>query len=292
MGGLYVIGTNRHESIRIDNQLRGRAGRQGDPGSTRFFISLEDDLIIRFGINKIIRPDQYSSNQDSPLNKPAIIKGVLHAQRTIEGQNYDIRKTLCMYSNIIEIQRQHINKKRMEFLSDAFSPSLIQTKEPALYNYLAAEIGQDTLQKLEREVTLYYIDQSWADYLEYASYIRDGIHLVIVAGQNPLEEYLLKVSRAFKELDISIVSSIIDALKDVKITENGIDVGIKDLKGPSATWTYLLNDNPFEDDLGLMLASTRNIGFSVMASLVPWISPVLIISFIFQRFIKKDRHID
>lgn len=297
LGGLYVIGTNLHESIRIDNQLRGRAGRQGDPGSTRFFISLEDDLLVKFGIEKIIRPDKRTTykrtaDQDAPLSKPGIEKGVLHAQRIIEGQNYDIRKTLWKYSNIIEMQRQIVYKRRTDVLTGNISDNYIQIKEPALYKHLISKIGQDNLQKLERDLTLYYIDQCWANYLEHVSYIRDGIHLVIVAGQNPLEEYLFEVSRSFKELEISIESSIINALKNIKITENGIDTGIKDMKGPSATWTYLVNDNPFEDDLGLMLASTRNIGFSAFAASVPWISSVLLISLIYQRFIKRGHHID
>lgn len=292
LGGLFVIGTNRHESVRIDNQLRGRAGRQGDPGSTRFFISLEDDLLVKFGIEKIIRPDKRAADQDVPLIRPGIKKGVLHAQRIIEGQNYDIRKTLWKYSNIIEIQRQIIYKRRMEVLSGNVSDYHIQINEPALFKYLESAIDQDNLQKLIRDLTLYHIDQCWADYLEHVSYIRDGIHLVIVAGQNPLEEYIFEVSRSFKELEISIESSIINALKKIKITEDGIDTGIKDLKGPSATWTYLVNDNPFEDDLGLMLASTRNIGFSAFAASVPWISPVLLLSLIFQRFIRRGHHID
>jgi len=292
LGGLYVIGTNRHESIRIDNQLRGRAGRQGDPGSTRFFISLEDDLLVKYGIDKIVRLDRHSENQDAPLRKPVVMKGVLHAQRIIEGQNYDIRKTLWKYSNIIEIQRQHLYKKRMDVLADDFSADFLKIKEPDLYQHLISKIGKINLKRLERDLTLYYIDQCWADYLEHVSYIRDGIHLVMIAGQNPLEEYLFEISRSFKELNISIESRIMDTFRNIKLTENGIDVGIKNLKGPSATWTYLVNDNPFEDDIGLMLASTRNIGFAAFAVSVPWISPVLLISLIYQRFIKRGRHID
>jgi Preprotein translocase subunit SecA (ATPase, RNA helicase) len=292
LGGLYVIGTNRHESVRIDNQLRGRAGRQGDPGSTRFFISLEDDLLVKFGIDRIVRLDRHFLNQDAPLDRPSVMKGILHAQHIIEGQNYDIRKTLWKYSNIIEIQRQHMYGKRMNVLEDTFPTDILQTNDPSLYVQLSSKIGQYHLRKIERDLTLYCMDRCWADYLEHVSYIRDGIHLVMVAGQNPLEEYLLEVSQSFKEFQISIESRIMDAFKNIKVTDDGIDVGIKDLKGPSATWTYLVNDNPFEDDLGLMLASTRNIGFAAFAASVPWISPVMLISLIYQRFIKRNRHIN
>ncbi|NLD46843.1 MAG: accessory Sec system translocase SecA2, partial [Clostridiaceae bacterium] len=106
LGGLYVIGTNRHESIRIDNQLRGRAGRQGDPGSTRFFISLEDDLLVKYKITSLIPEKFYPKKQDTPLNDPMIESEIARAQRIIEGQNFDTRKALCKYSIILDEQRR------------------------------------------------------------------------------------------------------------------------------------------------------------------------------------------
>ena len=92
LGGLYVIGANRHETLRIDRQLRGRAGRQGDPGSTRFFISLEDDLFERYGLTKMFLPGIGSSREDADLGTGPIRREIEHAQRVIEGQNFDIRR--------------------------------------------------------------------------------------------------------------------------------------------------------------------------------------------------------
>ena len=91
LGGLYVIGTNRHESRRIDNQLRGRSGRQGDPGESRFFISLEDDLIGRFGARELIR--EFAVSNDSRIDNPEVARRVAHLQRVIEGQSFEIRQT-------------------------------------------------------------------------------------------------------------------------------------------------------------------------------------------------------
>ena len=106
LGGLYVIGTNRHESLRIDNQLRGRAGRQGDPGSSRFFISLEDNLIERYGIKHLFPKKYRTLQQNAPIESPVVSREIVRGQRIIEGQNFDIRKTLWNYSILIEKHRK------------------------------------------------------------------------------------------------------------------------------------------------------------------------------------------
>src|SRR6185369_5078769 len=100
LGGLYVLGTNRHESRRIDHQLRGRAGRQGDPGRSRFFISRQDDLLVRYGIED----EKYHHDAES-------------IQRLVEGQNLDIRKFLAKYESVIEGQRQRIQQRRQAILT-------------------------------------------------------------------------------------------------------------------------------------------------------------------------------
>ncbi|GAI54194.1 unnamed protein product, partial [marine sediment metagenome] len=94
LGGLYVIGTNRHESLRIDHQLRGRAGRQGDPGASRFFISLEDNLIERYRIRNLLPKNIRSLRQEDPIENPLVNREIARGQRIIEGQNFEIRKTL------------------------------------------------------------------------------------------------------------------------------------------------------------------------------------------------------
>ena len=117
LGGLCVLGTERHESRRIDNQLRGRAGRQGDPGYSQFFISFEDELMRRFGTDKIktmIQSVGYDETQ--PIRSKMFSKSVETAQKKVEGNNYDMRKTLLDYDNIVSEQRKIIYEKRNEIL--------------------------------------------------------------------------------------------------------------------------------------------------------------------------------
>ena len=112
IGGLYVIGTNRHESRRIDDQLRGRAGRQGDPGSSRFFISLEDDLIRRYGVMNLIPEKHRPSPGMTAVEDPIVAREIARAQRIVEGQNFEIRRTLWKYSALVEEQRRLVTDWR------------------------------------------------------------------------------------------------------------------------------------------------------------------------------------
>ncbi len=165
LGGLHVIGTNRHESRRIDNQLRGRAGRQGDPGSSRFFISLQDDLLVRFGI-------------DDPLAQ----NDVDHIQRRMEGQNLEIRRFLEKYESVIEGQRLAIQSRRQDLLTGALPCS----------------------SETERLVRLTTIDDLWAEYLEALTELRSSIHWVSWGGRDPLHEYLKTVDSLYQQLEPQI----------------------------------------------------------------------------------------
>ena len=116
-GGLCIVGTERHESRRIDNQLRGRAGRQGDPGESVFFISLEDDLIKRFGGERMKRIySAFSKDEDSCLQSKLLSRGIENAQRAIEGRNFGIRKTVLQYDDVMNKQREVIYAERMKVL--------------------------------------------------------------------------------------------------------------------------------------------------------------------------------
>ncbi len=117
LGGLHIIGTERHESRRIDNQLRGRSGRQGDPGSSLFFISLEDDLAKRFGgerLQSIYRT--FKVDEDTPLQSRMLSRSIENAQKTIEGKNFGIRKHIIEYDDVMNLQRKIIYEERMKVL--------------------------------------------------------------------------------------------------------------------------------------------------------------------------------
>jgi preprotein translocase subunit SecA len=199
LGGLHVIGTNRHESRRIDNQLRGRAGRQGDPGSSRFFVSLQDDLFAK-----------YSGDMDRIERDPESM------QRTVEGQNLEIRQFLRKYEGVVEGQRQAIQRRRQDILTGT-----------------AACASQ-----LERLVSLATIDDLWSEHLAGITDLREGIQWVSWGGRDPLHEYLTGVDSMFQQLEMRIDEEIPKRLAEAEA--GGIDPTER-----GATWTYLTTDQPF-----------------------------------------------
>jgi preprotein translocase subunit SecA len=117
LGGLHIIGTERHESRRIDNQLRGRAGRQGDPGSSQFYLSLEDELMRRFGADNIMAMmDRLGMEEDQPIESKLITRAIESAQKRVEGNNFDVRKVVLQYDDVMNQQREIIYKQRREVL--------------------------------------------------------------------------------------------------------------------------------------------------------------------------------
>jgi preprotein translocase subunit SecA len=117
LGGLHVLGTERHEARRIDNQLRGRSGRQGDPGSSRFYLSLEDDLLRIFGSERISKiMDRLGIEEDQPIEHGLVTKAIENAQRKVEGHNFEIRKHLLEYDDVMNKQREVIYSQRREVL--------------------------------------------------------------------------------------------------------------------------------------------------------------------------------
>ena len=194
LGGLHIIGTNRHESRRIDNQLRGRAGRQGDPGSSRFFVSLEDDLFTK-----------YSAETDRLERDPESM------QRTVEGQNLEIRHFLRKYEGVLEGQRQATQRRRQDILTGA-SPC-------------ASE--------LERLVSLATIDELWSEYLAGVTDLREGVQWLSWGGRDPLHEYLTSVDAMFHELETRIAEEIQTRLEEAEAGGDGSN------RARGATWTYL-----------------------------------------------------
>lgn len=126
-GGLHILGTSRHESRRIDNQLRGRSGRQGDPGSSRFFLSLEDDLLRIFGSGRISGiMDKLGMEEDEPIEHNLISRAIENAQKKVEGHNFDIRKHLLEYDDVMNKQREVIYRQRREVLSGSDLAEVVQ----------------------------------------------------------------------------------------------------------------------------------------------------------------------
>ncbi|HEU0174452.1 MAG TPA: accessory Sec system translocase SecA2 [Blastocatellia bacterium] len=286
LGGLYVIGTNRHESRRIDDQLRGRAGRQGDPGTSRFFVSLEDDLMARFGIDHLIPPKIRPAPQDEPIEHSAVRHEVERLQRIVEGQNYEIRKTLWRYSSLVEEQRRALQDWRMSVLTGEAELGLCAERFPKRYAELRDSFGEEVPREAERAITLGHIDVVWAEHLALIAEIREGIHLVSLGRQDPLYEFTKLVAEAFVKLHQTIEERIVSTFATAKITENGIDLDQAGLRGPSSTWTYLINDQAMSD-LQRMLYGFGGAAFAIGAVLTTW--PLLIAWGIWRRFTKRKR---
>ena len=141
LGGLCVIGTERHESRRIDNQLRGRAGRQGDPGMSQFFVSFEDDLMRRFGTDRIKGMLENLGVGDQAIRSKALTRSIESAQKKVEGNNYDIRKSLLDYDNVLNEQREIIYARRNEILDmDSIHERVLETFQNVIHDVCAGHI--------------------------------------------------------------------------------------------------------------------------------------------------------
>ncbi|HHB75811.1 MAG TPA: preprotein translocase subunit SecA, partial [Desulfobulbus sp.] len=170
VGGLHILGTSRHESRRIDNQLRGRSGRQGDPGSSRFFLSLEDDLLRIFGSGRLSGiMDKLGMEEDEPIEHSMISKAIENAQRKVEGHNFDIRKHLLEYDDVMNKQREVIYSQRREVLQGENVKPIIEDMITDLVNEVVQGVVDDKTPSedwdwdwfFNRVSELFNIDLAW-----------------------------------------------------------------------------------------------------------------------------------
>ncbi len=255
LGGLYVIGTNRHESRRIDDQLRGRAGRQGDPGASRFFISLEDDLIRRYGVMELIPKARWPAARETAVDDPLVRREIARAQRIIEGQNFEIRKTLWNYSEMVDEQRRMVHARRQAYLRGEADPGVCREATPEHYETLAAQAGEEPVRRAERRIAVDALDRAWAEHLALIEDIREGIHLQRYGGKNPITEFQRQIIGAFDEMMQRVDDETVEAFERLTVEDGAIDLSRAGLGNSSATWTYLVDDNPFSPLASSLLAS-------------------------------------
>ena len=265
--GLYVIGTNRHESRRVDLQLRGRAGRQGDPGESRFLISLEDDLLVKYGIQSLLAGRVVMPDDDQPIAEPVVVTEVARAQRIVEGQNLEIRRTLGRYSTVLEDHRVALMERRQAILEGREVPDVWQTA-PDRLRPLVEAAGDAAVRDAERVVTLACIDRAWCDHLALAADLREGVHLVALGGLDPLTRYTTDLNRSFGQIDDAIDAAVLEELDGIRLENGRIVLSETILKGPSSTWTYLVNDDPFRNQIGMMLTGPGKTTFAIGAALM------------------------
>ncbi|HEY4510711.1 MAG TPA: preprotein translocase subunit SecA [Candidatus Paceibacterota bacterium] len=248
-GGLFVLGTERHEARRIDNQLRGRSGRQGDPGATQFFVSLEDDLMRIFGSDRIKNMmGRFGIPEDEPIENKMISSAIESAQGKIEGFNFDSRKHLLEYDDVINQQRKKIYTRRRgilfgdneyikEELYNVFKSSGVGVEE---LDKRRGELGEEKFSVKERALMLQVIDGLWVDHLEMMDYMRSSVRLRAYGQRDPLVEYKNEGIRLFRELEESIRSTIIKFAPLIGVENAGGKIErqaeriVLDAQGPSS----------------------------------------------------------
>lgn len=217
LGGLHIIGTERHEARRIDNQLRGRAGRQGDPGSSQFYVSMEDDLMRVFGGERMKgMMDRMHLPDDMPIEHGLISRSIEGAQKKVEGHNFDIRKHLVEYDDVANKHRQAIYTKRRAILQgkeiheDILALMDDEAKKVYLQKY--EKIGAAVMNQIEQMVYLRSIDTMWIEHLNAMDILREGIGLRGYGQRDPLVEYKAEAFHLFEKLNREIDGQVVDIL--------------------------------------------------------------------------------
>ncbi len=277
LGGLYVLGTERHESRRIDNQLRGRSGRQGDPGESRFYLSLDDDLMRLFATGALQWAMGKSLPDDIPIESKMVTKAIERAQNTVEQKNAEIRKNVLKYDEVMNEQRKVIYRRRdqildgfdlregaLEYLSEAvdgvvrtfcvsdhseewdisgllaevgtYWPTTtteadledisstdglyerLMSEAQAHYEAKEAEVGPETMRKVERQLMLRIIDQKWREHLQEMDHLRDGIHLRAMGQRDPATEWQREGYDMFGHLMTGIAQDFVKYVMHVQVS--------------------------------------------------------------------------
>jgi preprotein translocase subunit SecA len=259
LGGLSIIGTERHESRRIDNQLRGRAGRQGDPGESIFFVSLEDDLMRIFGSEKLQSMlSTLGLKQGEVIEHKWLTSSIERAQKRVEGHNFDIRKQLLEFDNIIDKQRNIIYSKRNEIIEDdilqftkdteeEFFNNLYEEDEKEVINFtnLISFSEKDQIKEKEyyldkfnefrnrnfeehkqiyllilKQIALSILDKNWHNHLQELNNIRMSVSLSGYGGKDPVNEFRKASFSAFNNLIYEIQKQLVLVLNNLKVKNN------------------------------------------------------------------------
>jgi preprotein translocase subunit SecA len=233
LGGLAVFGTERHDARRIDNQLRGRAGRQGDPGTTQFFVSLDDSLMRVFANDVVKRMmNRFNIPEDQPIENSLITRSLETAQTKIEGFNFDSRKHVLEYDDVLNFQRKVVYERRRNILlgdisiikeklgeiifdpnrtDDSFEPTSNGAGEetPKIIEGKIKQFGETEFYRIVRIIMLQAIDMFWVDHLEMMDYLRGSVNLRAYGQRDPLVEYKKEGLRLFKEMQEAINDQIL-----------------------------------------------------------------------------------
>ena len=232
LGGLFVLGTERHEARRIDDQLRGRAGRQGDPGVSQFFLSLEDDLLRIFGGERVkALMERLKIPEGEPIESKLVTHLIESAQRKIEGFNFDLRKHLLEYDDVMNIHRETFYRKRKEILEakeDQLKEKIFEIckKEGVPEKEIEKkekEFEKDNFWEIVRFISLRIMDSFWINHLEEMEYLKDKVRLKAYGQIDPLVEYKNEGYKIFKNLLSMIDKTILQSVLGLSKKEDKIE---------------------------------------------------------------------
>ncbi|HXK39012.1 MAG TPA: preprotein translocase subunit SecA [Candidatus Paceibacterota bacterium] len=234
-GGLFVLGTERHEARRIDNQLRGRSGRQGDRGETEFFVSLEDSLMRIFASDMIKRVmGTFKIPEDEPIYNGMITRALEKAQTRIEELNFDSRKHVLAYDDILNLQRQTIYSRRRSLLlgsADSVEAELARIGESH------EELAQIVIEKKKefgvifieqaRRLLLQTVDFLWVEHLEAMEYLRSSVNLRAYGQRDPLIEYKREGLKLFRTMEANYEAQVANVLPKFALSAEASPQGVE-----------------------------------------------------------------
>lgn len=238
-GGLLVLATSMRESSRITRQLRGRAGRQGDIGESRFFAAADDEIMNKYELKKLAGRHFPNENVSGAIDDKALLKEAERIQRISEGDAFDERVNLMKYTMIGEKHREQTFRRRKGLLDGSYSSELWQEHAPELYDKAKQKFNEIALQKKQNIILAALLNEFWCDYLDYTAYLREGIHLTQVGGRNPAEEYNIACEEYYDSAADSIPERMAEKLEDLLKCDSLDDYKVA---MPTRTYTYLLDD--------------------------------------------------
>lgn len=251
-GGLCVIGLGKHRTDRLDNQLRGRAGRQGDPGSSVFFVSLDDPVISEGAAGETL---SVLPEDDGRVRDKRAYQFIDRAQRVTEATMLSIHATTWKYNKLIGDQREILDERREKLLTTNAAWEELSKLASARAKEVEAAVGCEVAEDAAREIMLSHLDRGWSDHLADLDDLRESIHLRALAKESPIDEFHRAAIGAFKNLVNNAVTDSVQTFQEVEIDSDGAHLEDTGLARPSSTWTYMVNDNPLSNGGGSVVGS-------------------------------------
>ena len=252
-GGLFVMGFGRYPSSRLDGQLRGRAGRQGDPGDSIFFVSMDDDLLV----NHASETTGYKTTAEGEITDEAWLSMVDHAQRVSEGQLLEVHRNTWRYNKLIDVQREVVLEHRELVLAGNEGDRHIAKDQKERHFELVEELDAERVSDAARLITLYHLDRGWTDHNAFLSELREGIHLRYLGRRDPLDEFNREAVPVFKGFLDDARARAAESFAELEVVDGELDVSAVGVKRPSMTWTYMVHDHPFSSALETLVGRLK-----------------------------------